>query len=58
MTDNITAINVGDSRIYSINAEHIKQISEDDTLAVLAKKYNEHLGSDPGVSDSRLGGEL
>ncbi|MCV5289822.1 hypothetical protein OFB97_31280, partial [Escherichia coli] len=31
-SDNITAINVGDSRIYSINAEHIKQISEDDTL--------------------------
>ncbi|EFD0844752.1 serine/threonine-protein phosphatase [Escherichia coli] len=57
-SDNITAINVGDSRIYSINAEHIKQISEDDTLAVLAKKYNEHLGSDSGVIDSRLGGEL
>lgn len=57
-SDNITAINVGDSRIYSINAEHIKQISEDDTLAVLAKKYSEHLGSDSGVIDSRLGGEL
>ncbi|TKU56801.1 PP2C family serine/threonine-protein phosphatase [Citrobacter sp. wls711] len=57
-SDNITAINVGDSRIYSINAEQIKQISEDDTLAVLAKKYNEHLGSDSGAIDSRLGGEL
>ncbi|MCE2004502.1 PP2C family protein-serine/threonine phosphatase [Enterobacter bugandensis] len=57
-SDNITAINVGDSRIYSINAERIIQISEDDTLAVLAKKYNEYLGSESGAIDSRLGGEL
>lgn len=57
-SDNITAINVGDSRIYSINAERIIQISEDDTLAVLAKKYNEHLGNETGTIDSRLGGEL
>lgn len=57
-SDNITAVNVGDSRIYSINAEDINQISEDDTLAVLAKKYNEHLGSESGIIDSRLGGEL
>ncbi len=53
--NNITAINVGDSRIYGIATENIEQISEDDTLAALAKKYN---GLKSGDINSRLGGEL
>lgn len=32
-------LNVGDSRIYSIGNTYIKQLTEDDTVAVLAQKY-------------------
>ncbi|EQC0077045.1 TPA: serine/threonine-protein phosphatase [Serratia marcescens] len=39
--DSITGVNVGDSRIYDIFNGSINQISEDDTVAALAQKYNE-----------------
>lgn len=56
--DNITAVNVGDSRIYYVSHEETTQLSEDDTLVALAKKYNNHLNMDPQDIDLRFGGEL
>lgn len=56
--ENITAINVGDSRIYKISSDDISQLSEDDTLAALAIKYQNHIGMDISEIDSRFGGEL
>ncbi|EMD1303855.1 protein phosphatase 2C domain-containing protein [Serratia marcescens] len=56
--ENVTAINVGDSRIYGVSTEGIVQLSEDDTLAALARKYNNHHGEEVEGIDSRFGGEL
>ncbi|CAH0159035.1 Putative protein phosphatase 2C-type [Rahnella aquatilis] len=56
--ENITAINIGDSRIYAVSTDEIVQLSEDDTLAALAKKYNNHIGINTAEVDSRFGGEL
>lgn len=39
--DRIVGVNVGDSRIYKILNGKIEQLSEDDTVAALAQKYNE-----------------
>lgn len=56
--ENILAVNVGDSRIYEVSADDIIQISEDDTLAVLAHKYNIKEGNQDSKIDARFGGEL
>lgn len=53
----ITTANVGDSRIYGITNDGIVQLSEDDTLVALAKKYN-NIDIKSSDIDSRFGGEL
>lgn len=53
----ITTANVGDSRIYGLTNEGIVQLSEDDTLVALAKKYN-NINFETSEIDSRFGGEL
>lgn len=53
----ITTANVGDSRIYGLTNDGIVQLSEDDTLAALAKKYN-NIDFEASEFDSRFGGEL
>ncbi len=53
----ITTANVGDSRIYGLTNEGIVQLSEDDTLVALAKKYN-NINLEASEIDSRFGGEL
>lgn len=57
-SENIIAVNVGDSRIYELSTDNILQISEDDTLAVLAHKYNLQAGHQESKIDARFGGEL
>ena len=53
----ITTANVGDSRIYGITNDGIVQLSEDDTLVALAKKYN-NIDIKSSDIDSKFGGEL
>ncbi|HCC2455210.1 TPA: serine/threonine-protein phosphatase [Klebsiella variicola] len=53
----ITTANVGDSRIYGLTNDGIVQLSEDDTLVALAKKYN-NIDVEPSEIDSKFGGEL
>lgn len=50
----VVGVNVGDSRIYSIDETHLSQLSEDDTIAALAQKYRRH---DEGF-DEGFGHEL
>ncbi|MER5108813.1 PP2C family serine/threonine-protein phosphatase [Providencia stuartii] len=55
----VIAINIGDSRIYSLEDHSIKQLSEDDTLAVLARKFNNtNMTNNDSDIDSKFGGEL
>lgn len=53
----ITTANVGDSRIYGLTNDGIVQLSEDDTLVALAKKYN-NIDIESSEIDSKFGGEL
>lgn len=55
--EHITTVNVGDSRVYGLTNDLIVQLSEDDTLVALAKKYN-NIDIEPSEIDSKFGGEL
>ncbi|EOT2069421.1 PP2C family serine/threonine-protein phosphatase [Proteus mirabilis] len=55
----VIAINIGDSRIYRLEDHSINQLSEDDTLAVLARKFNnKNIANNNSDIDPKFGGEL